>query len=432
MNRESRASSEPAGPGLVVVVGAGAAGLVAAAEAAAAGARVVLLEKQRRPGLKILISGGGHCNVTTSLEPHEALQCFGARGARFLRHAVRQTPPARIRAWLHERAVPTMEATYDKVWPVSRRASDVLDALLDRAKDAGVELRVASAVRSIKAAAGKSGLWQVEVENDCLVCSQLILATGGLSYPKTGTTGDGYRWLRSLGLPLVEPRPALAPLRSPATWVHDLAGLTLEHVEVQLREQSGRIVWRRRRPLLFTHRGVSGPGPMDASGRIEREPGRYRLCVDLLPERSEEEVRGLLFQGKLSLLNRLSRGLGIPRRLASSLLGRLDCETAASQLPKNVRRSLLQELKGMHVPVSGSLGFAHAELSSGGVVLEAVDPKSMQVRAFPGLYVTGELLDVDGPIGGFSFLSAFATGVLAGRAAAAAALNVQQVPRGKA
>lgn len=243
-----------------------------------------------------------------------------------------------------------------------------------------------------------------------------MLASGGASYPGTGTVGEGYRWLAELGLEVSPPRPALCPLRADAAWVEALEGLTLSSVEAQLRESSGRILVRRRRPILFTRHGVSGPGAMDLSRWLTREPERYRLHVDLVPDLSERELAALCFAGPGKLLSRLRRA-GIPKRLAIHLLDSLGIpEAAAAQVPATGRRRILASLKGFEIPVRGSLGFRRAELTTGGLCLDEADPRTMQVRSRQGLYVTGELLDVDGPIGGFGFLVAFTSGVLAGRA----------------
>lgn len=377
---------------------------------------MLLLERNPQAGIKILISGGGHCNVTTSLPPREAARHFGPEAARALRHALRATPPQRIREWLHDEGVATYEAEFEKVWPDSMRARDVRDALVRRLQRSGAELRFGVRVRDLRRIA--EGYELLTEGGEGLRAPRVILATGGLSYPKTGTVGDGFAMLEALGVPLRSPVPALAPLASDAAWVHELAGLTLTDCEVQLREASGRILWRRARPLLFTHRGVSGPGAMDASGRLEREPGRYRFCVDLLPGRGEDELRALLFEGPGTLAPRL-RGLGLPKRLARSLLARLELDQqGAAQVGAPQRRRLVQELRGLEIPIRGSLGFEQAEVTSGGVPLDALEPDTLQLRALPGLHVVGELLDADGPIGGFSFWLAFATGALAGRAAA--------------
>lgn len=405
----------------VLIVGGGAAGLVAAREARAAGASEVLcLEKMPKPGLKILVSGGGHCNLTTTLGPREAEPFFGKEGGRFLRKALRETPPRVIRAWMEERGVQTVEEEYEKVWPASKRAQDVLDVLLARLSEAGAELRTNTAAEEILAPTSDGAPWSVRVGDECLRARSLILAVGGCSYPGMGTVGQGYEWLRALGLRVRPPLPALVALRSDADWVTGLAGLSLYQVELQLREATGRIVRRRRRPLLFTHKGVSGPGPMDLSRDLEREPDRYcEVYVDLLPEHRDAELMELLFRGRGELASTLHKELGLPRRLVGVLLERFALQgLPASQVPRTGRQRLVHELKGMKIPIQGTMGFAKAEVTTGGLCLDQVDPATMEVRDHPGLYVVGELLDVDGPIGGFSFWLAFSTAVLAGRAAA--------------
>ncbi len=412
------------------VVGAGAAGLTAAWAAAEAGARVLLLERGKRPGLKVLISGGGRCNLTTALPLPEAEQVFSPQDRRFLRHALRACPPSRIRKWVEDAGVPTFVEDDNKVFPRSGRAEDVLRVLVERALAAGVELRCERRVMgmgSAGAAQGGEGLELIleggEGGGETLRCKRLVLATGGLSYPKTGSSGDGFGWLQRMGVPLRPLLPALVPLVSPAPWVHGLMGTTLPEVECQLREPGGKIVARRRRALLFTHFGISGPGPMDLSGAFlrSREGGGAKALnffVDLLPRFSMEELRSHCFEGKGSLLGRL-RELGLSRRLAATLLetlGLLECPPA--ELTRAGRNRLLAALKGWEVPLTGSLGFAKAETTTGGVPLSELAPRTLELRRRPGLHLCGELIDVDGPIGGFSFWLAFATGDLAGRAAA--------------
>jgi len=400
----------------VIVAGAGAAGLVAATEAARAGASVVLLEKNDQPGLKILISGGGRCNLTTALSVRAAEAEFGPQPGRFLRHALRTTPPETIRRWVEDRGVETVVEAQDKVFPRSGRSRDVRDALVARAVEAGVELWTRCPMVGPPARA-ESG-WVVETARGVLRCRRLVLAIGGSSYPKTGTCGEGYRWLEHIGLDVDEPRPALAPLASDAPWVHELCGVTLADVECQLRAETGKIVHRRRRPLLFTHRGVSGPGPMDLSRYVEREPGVHRLFVDLLPDAGGDELERV-FAGRGKLGNRLRAETGLPRRLCRAIVAIHGLTgVPAAEIAGRSRRRILSALRGLEVPVTGSLGFAHAEVTTGGLPTRMVDPTTFEVQGHAGLFVVGELVDVDGPIGGFSFLIAFASGVLAGRAAA--------------
>ena len=352
---------------------------------------------------------------------------FSPKDRRFLRHALRACPPAQIREWVESAGVSTFVEDGNKVFPRSGRAEDVLQVLLERVGAAGVELRCERRVVGVRAAQDREGFELLieggGVEGETHRCKRLVLATGGLSYPKTGSSGDGFAWLRGMGVPLRPLLPALVPLVSPAPWVHGLTGTTLAEVECQLRGPGGKIVARRRRPLLFAHFGISGPGPMDLSGAFlrSREGGggeALGFFVDLLPGSSLEELRSHCFEGKGSLLGRL-RELGLPRRLAATLLETLGISGGLpAELTRGDRNRLLSVLKGWEIPLTGSLGFAKAETTTGGVPLSELDPRTLELRAQPGLHLSGELLDVDGPIGGFSFWLAFATGALAGRAAA--------------
>lgn len=407
-----------------VVVGAGAAGLWAAEVAARGGAEVLLLEKTPRAGTKVLASGGTHCNLTTTLGPDAAAALFGRRGERFLRRGFRQLSPEAVRERFHEWGVATVQAPLEKIFPESGRARDVRDALQGAAARAGVRLRTGAGVAGIEAREG-GGYWVQLFEGEPLAARRLVLAPGGMSYPRTGTTGDGYRWCAQLDLPLVEPVPALAPLSSPEPWVHALAGIAVQDVEVRLLGADGKERARRRRPLLFTHRGVSGPGPMDVSGVVARERSRglegHRLVCDWAPQRSREELTARLRQASSGRgEGRVERALelALPKRLWQRIAGAagLRGNPSARGLSRSERHALVEALKAFPIPVDGTLGFDAAEVTAGGLALEALDPGSLEVRGRPGLYVCGELLDLDGPIGGLNFQAAFATAELVGRA----------------
>jgi len=410
----------------IVVVGAGAAGLWAAARAARLGRRVLLLEKTPRTGTKVLASGGTRCNLTTTLDDAGAARLFGREGERFLRTAFRALPPLEVRRRFEEWGVPTDEAPLEKVFPRSGRARDVRDALEREAREAGVTIELGAAVEGVERAGAE---WVARVAGGRAVrAPRLLLCPGGRSYPRTGTTGDGYRWLRALGLPVVDPVPALVPLTSPAGWVRDLAGIAPQDVEARLYDPDRRLVARRRRPVVFTHHGLSGPGAMDLSGPLARAGTRaweFTLLLDLLPDVPADALREALLRahalpGAPRLANALPSPL--PRRLFEAVAraaGLGNGDLRANALPREGRHRLVEALKGFPVPVDGTLGFDHAEVTAGGLDLAAVDPGSMRVRGMPGLYVFGELLDQDGPIGGLNFQSAFATAELAARDAAA-------------
>lgn len=414
----------------VVVVGAGAAGLWCAqraAELCGPGVRVLVLEKTARTGTKVLASGGTRCNLTTTLHADEAARLFGRRGERFLRPALRMLGPHAVRERFARWGVPTEEAPLDKVFPSSGRARDVRDALERALLSSGARLRLQTAVRSL--AVTGTGFSLALGGGAVVRARQLVLAPGGMSYPKTGTTGDGYAWLRSLGLPLVAPVPALVPLSSPAAFVHALSGVTLEAAEVRVHDGAGRERGRRRRPLLFTHRGVSGPAAMDLSEVVSRgladDPSAsFTLRVDLVPSLSREALQALFVEAAArAQAPPVSHLLpaALPRRVLQAVLesiGWRGPEPRANALPRGSRRALIETLKGLPIPIDGTLGYERAEVTAGGLELSAVDPGSARVKRFPGLYVCGELLDLQGPIGGLNFQAAFAMGEVAALAIA--------------
>ncbi len=404
----------------VVVVGAGAAGLIAAATAARAGRRVALLEKKDRAGLKILISGGGRCNLTTTREGSALEAEYGPGRGRWLRHALRSFPPRALRAMVEAAGVPLQEEDLEKVFPVSGRARDVVDALLRLAAAAGVAVRLASPMTAMRPVPGG---FAVAMPGGEISARNLVLATGGQSYPRTGTTGDGYRVCVALGHRIETPRPALAPLLVEAEWVRRLAGITLT-AGLALRDRSSRLLCHRQRPVLFTHRGLSGPAAMDVSGWVEEAGGGCALHLDFAPEVSSEQVRAALLAAARGHGRRQAAAAlpaALPDRLRQALAVQAGATCTAAELRREQRETLVRLVKDSKVTVDRSLGFAHAEVTRGGVALAEVNPATMESRLVPGLFVCGELLDVDGPIGGFNFQAAFATGRLAGDAAAKAA-----------
>ena len=321
----------------IVIIGAGAAGLWAAARAARFDRRVLVLEKTPRTGTKVLASGGTHCNLTTTLEARAAGELFGPEGARFLKTALRALSPADLRAHFENLGVETVEAPLEKIFPKSGRARDVRDALERDARTAGANIVCDAGVERIEPigrepARGALG-WRVEItDGRSFDCRRLIVCPGGMSYPRTGTTGDGYRWLAELDLPIIEPVPALVPLSSPEKWVHELSGIAVQDVEARIVDAAKRVHGRRRRPVLFTHRGVSGPGVMDLSVHVARAEAiaqtrgatsaAFALELDLAPDHSREELRALLIDvAGRSGAPTLSRALPVilPKRLVHAI-----------------------------------------------------------------------------------------------------------------
>ncbi|MBM4116757.1 aminoacetone oxidase family FAD-binding enzyme [bacterium] len=398
----------------LLVVGAGAAGLLAARCAAERGRRVILVEKNRRPGAKILVSGGGRCNLTTTVTGPALEAAYGAAAGRWLRHALRAYPPAALRAELEAAGVPLKAEALEKVFPVSDRAADVLAALLRRAEAAGVALHCGRPVTALRRE--REG-FLAETPAGPLTASRAILASGGRSYPQMGTTGDGYRFAAALGHTVTPTLPALAPLCIEAPWVRALAGLSVEDCGLALADAAGRVLVRRHRPLLFTHQGLSGPGPMDVSGWVEAAGAGCTLALDFAPPLGREALdaairAGIAESGRRAAWTLLPESL--PERLRRALAEQAGATGPAAALDRAGRARLVVAVKALRLPVAGTLGFAKAEVTRGGIPLDEVDPRSMASRRVPGLFICGELLDVDGPIGGYNFQAAFATGRLAG------------------
>ena len=401
----------------LIIVGGGAAGLWAAGTAGARGLKTLVLEKNVKAGVKILMSGGSRCNITHNCGIDGIMDAFGNQG-RFLKPALHNLSPQDVVTEINRLGVATKIEETGKVFPVSDRALDVRDALVRRLNDAGAALRTGVAVKDISR--NESNHWLASTETEQLVSRQLLMATGGLSYAGCGTTGDGYPWAASMGHKIEATHAALTPLLSPAVWVHELQGLTLEDVRVTAVYGDARPErdprHTSRTSLLWTHFGFSGPAAMNVSGAVSgwSEPHRARLLIDLLPDMNEAECMGLMDgssgAGKRTLLSMLATHM--PRRMADCLMhqAEVSSDVILAELPKKARLRMFDLLKRLPVPLAGTRGYPKAEVTAGGVCRKEVNPQTMESRLVPGLYFAGEVLDVDGPIGGFNFQAAFATG----------------------
>jgi predicted Rossmann fold flavoprotein len=409
----------------VVVIGAGAAGLLAASRAAERGRSTLLLEKNRKPGVKILMSGGTRCNITQATDNRGIVRAFGTAG-RFLHSPLAALGVDETIALFEAEGVVTKVEETGKVFPVSNRAIDVLQALLRRLERSGATLVMAEPVLDIalRAVPGNGGVsvpaWQIVTANRTIECESIILTTGGRSYPGSGTTGDGYAWLTRLGHTIVTPRPALVPITIQAPWTAELRGITIPDVRLQVLDHD-RTLDSRRGSLLFAHFGLSGPVALDASRVISTHasPSALRLVIDFLPGMTGEELDQYLKSqsvqsGKQLLAVVLAEYL--PRRLVDALLANtgLAADRKAAALSRVERARLVSTLKQLTIPITGTLGFEKAEVTTGGVSLDEVDSRTCQSKLCSGLYLAGEILDLDGPIGGYNFQAAWSTGYLAG------------------
>jgi hypothetical protein len=404
----------------IVVVGAGAAGLMAAIRAAECGRRVLLLEKNRKAGVKILMSGGTRCNLTHATDNRGIVAAFGPPG-RFLYSSLAAFSVQDTLDFFQSEGVATKIEETGKIFPVSNKALDVLDALLRRLRRSGAGLALEEALLDLQLC--PSG-FILTTPRRVLRAAAVILTTGGQSYPGCGTTGDGYGITARLGHTLVPPLPALTPMTVATPWVAELRGVTLPDVAVRVVEAE-RTLAARRGSLLFAHFGLSGPVILDVSRVVSSHPRPQTLAleVDLLPGLSEPVLDEYLrvetaAAGKKQLAAVLA--VHLPRRLCETLLSAvgLPADRKAAALSRNDRVRLAGCIKRLRLAVTGTLGFGKAEVTAGGVALEEVDSRNLRSKRVPGLFLAGELLDLDGPIGGYNFQAAWSTGWLAGQSAA--------------
>lgn len=405
----------------VVIIGAGAAGLMAAIASGQRGRAPLVLEKNNKLGVKILMSGGTRCNITHATDGRGVVAAFGRNG-RFLYSALAAFAPEDVVEFFQRWGVPTHVEATGKIFPDSNRAIDVRDALVRAALDAGARLRAGQAVLHLDRAANGSG-FRVQTASEVVECETLILTTGGKSYPGCGTTGDGYAWAAKFGHRIVATYPALTPLVCEEPWVHTLSGVTLEDVRLRLWDpsQPKRPLDERRGSFLFTHFGFSGPAPMNLSGAYNRHPNPESLQVvaSFLPDETPESLavwlrEGAAAEGKRKLGAVLQARL--PKRLVESSLARaaVDPDRPLAEISQAQVARLVTVLLECSLPLRGTKGYGKAEVTTGGVALDEVDSRTLQSKLVPGLYFAGEILDLDGPIGGFNFQSAFSTGWLAG------------------
>ena len=417
----------------IIIIGGGPAGLMAGARAAARGRRTLLLDKNIMPGAKILISGGGRCNLTHACDARGIIDALGPQG-KFLHSALAAFGPNEVVEFFHAEGVPTyVESDTGKVFPKSDRSSDVLAVLLRRLKSAGCELATSEPLIELEgdgdsASAGSKNGFRLTTSKRTLFAEKVLIATGGKSYPDCGTTGDGYRFAEKLGHTIVPPRPALVPISTNIEAIRALQGITLPDVLTRVMEPAGygnrknpRCLASRRGALLFTHFGLSGPAVMDISRFITGYEKDHRLVleIDLLPEIREKPLEEMIARecaenGKKTAATLFDRWT--PHRVAMAVFPQTDVDPLRrlAEFSKEERCSLIHGVKHFCVPISGTLGFRHAEVTAGGVALAEVDSRTMQSKKRQNLYFSGELLDLDGPIGGYNLQIAFSTGFLAG------------------
>ncbi len=415
----------------VAIIGGGAAGIYAALAARQAGAEAVIYERNGRLGIKILISGGGKCNITHDDPPREMESGFITREARFLRYAFHELSSAQVLDALHAEGLETVTRPNGRVFPASGRAEDVLAAFERMLRRAGVTFRTGTLVEGIELRDG--AVAGVIVAGRMEPCDAAVVATGGMSYRKVGTTGDGIRWGGEMGHRIEPVRAALAPIYFSAPPPPEWQGVALRDVSFSVECNGGRPKFPRgeefpsewRDDLLLTHRGVSGPSALEvsrAAARARELCDAVTLVVDLVPDLSLEQLQRAweerLASSGRSEVQTFVEGYA-PRALAGYLLDAagLSSGTRLSAVTRDARGALLGVLKRWRVGAVGEVPVDRGEVTAGGIALAEVSPTTLESKRVRCLYFAGEALDVSGCVGGYNLQAAFSTGYVAGRAA---------------
>ena len=404
----------------VCIVGAGPAGLMAALHAGASQAPIWVVEANAVAGRKLLLTGGGRCNFTHAEDAERLAKAFGKAG-RFLRHSLYELSPNDIREFFRARGLADTVEPDGCVFPTHDGAAEIRGILVDEAQKLGVHFEYRSRVKDI---AAEGGGFRIETESHQVLATRVILATGGVSWPQTGSQGDGYRFAARLGHTVVSPKPALVPLITRETWPGELAGISLPGVRIWAIVGGHKLATAGN--MLFTQNGIGGPAVLDLSRLLADELGKegpgISIGIDVRPGMDESQLNQWLQQQcraypKKAVANLLSEL--VPRQFARTVcrLARCDADLQAVHLSTEKRRGLVATLKKVPLCVTSAEPIAKAIVTHGGVSRDQIDPRTMESKIRPGLFFAGEVIDLDGPCGGYNLQMCWSTGALAGRAA---------------
>ena len=407
----------------VIVIGGGASGMMAAITAAENGAEVILLEKNDRLGKKILITGKGRCNVTTDKDTDEIIRSFVHNG-KFLYTALSSFSNQQVKYFFEEAGVPLKVERGERVFPVSDQSKDIVNALRRKMQEAGVDVWLNATVKEVLVEDGRVSGVQL-VNGQKLLADHVIVATGGASYPGTGTTGDGYHFARKTGHTVVNLRPSLIPLECAEGYVKALQGLSLKNVNFTIETSQGKKLIQDFGEMLFTHFGISGPIVLSCSYKAvdywqkNKEPltGIIDFKPALSPEKLDARILRDIEEQKNKQLKNALHGL-MPGKLIPVFIQKsgISPDKAMHQITREERQKMVELLKNFRFTITKARPIEEAIVTAGGVSVKEVSPKTMESKLVPGLYFTGEVLDIDGMTGGFNLQAAFSTGYLAGTA----------------
>jgi predicted Rossmann fold flavoprotein len=413
----------------ICIIGAGPAGLMAAVYVARTGVPTTVVEANTRAGRKLLLTGGGRCNFTHVGGAEEIAQAFGKAG-RFLRYSLHELPPRDVMEFFSARGLKSVVEADGCVFPASNKATDVLDILVRETKTLGIQ--ALSGTPATKVQVRDAG-FVVHTKEQQILATCVIIATGGVTWPQTGSTGDGYRFAAELGHTIIPSKPSLVPLVTRERWVGDLAGISLPQVKMQTTVGKRRLTVTG--AMLFTQNGIGGPAVLDLSWLVADElyEGKRDVVVriDMAPQLDEPGLDRQLQESvhahpRRAVANVLTEF--VPRQLSRVVcdLAQCDCDLQVGQLKAEARRRLVTSVKGLPLTVTGTEAIEKATVTRGGVSTKEIEPQTMESQIRPGLFFAGEVIDVDGPCGGYNLQMCWSTGALAGHSATHAMLSASQ------
>ncbi len=408
----------------LIIIGGGPAGMMAGGRAGELGARVLLLEKNSRLGVKLLSTGKERCNLTNDVPAKEIIKQFGDKG-KFLFSALAGFDSADTIEFFKQRGVPIKIEDNNRAFPVSNKATDILKALMEYLKESKVKVETDAVVKKIERTAYAKGSSVSSVITKIILndgreftAKNYLIATGGKSYPLTGSTGDGYAWLKSLGHTIVKTMPALTPIIVKEKFVKELEGVSLGGTRFSL-EKNHKVIDKELGDAIFTANGLSGPAIFAVSGLVARSLPGVKLVIDFLPnetvENLDKRLQEIFSKNKNKQIKNVLSEI-LVARLILAILKLADIKPSAeiNQITKVNRQALIQLMKNFTLEITAVGGFDKAMLTTGGVDLSEVDPKTMKSKIISNLYLAGEILDLDGPTGGFNLQMCWSTGRLAG------------------
>lgn len=401
----------------IIVIGGGPAGMMAAATAGSRGHRVTLLEKNQKLGRKLYLTGKGRCNITNNADMEEFIANVPTNG-KFLYSAFYTFTNQDLLALLNKLGLETKVERGNRVFPVSDKSSDVIKALEKHLKNNNVQ-RLTGEADDIIAENNKITGVRLK-DGSTLPCHSVIVATGGMSYPSTGSTGDGYRFAKKFGHTIIPPRPSLVPLETVEDWPKQAQGLSLRNISLTVVDKRNKKVFGDFGEMIFTHYGVSGPVILSASSYMNKmEPGKYRIQIDLKPALTMEQLDARIQRDFIKYARKIfSNSLDdlLPKKLIPVIiqLSKIPPDKPVHQITKEERHTLVSLLKGVELTVKDYRPIKEAIITSGGVSVKEIDPSTMESKLVQGLFFAGEIIDVDAYTGGFNLQIAFSTGYLAG------------------